>query len=126
MITVEAQLSYDKLLEAVSQLSATDLEKFQAQIIKLRANKRDQSLPQQEAALLLKINNLISPKNDIRYQTLIAKRQNEDLTEAEYQDLLRLADQYEQQDFKRIRYLHKLAILRGISLTELMDRLEIP
>ena len=125
MITVEAQLSYDKLLEAVSQLSATDLEKFQAQIIKLRANKRDQSLPQQEAALLFKINNLVSPKSDIYYQTLIAKRQNENLTEAEYQDLLRLADQYEQQDFKRIRYLHKLAILRGISLTELMDRLEI-
>ena len=48
MIAVKAQLSYEQLLEAVSRLSTTDLEKFQAQITKLRANKRDQSLPQQE------------------------------------------------------------------------------
>ena len=125
-ITIEAQLSYDKLLEAVGQLNVDDLDKLQSQITRRRASLRGASLPKQEAELLLKINRLLPPKKDTKYQELLAKRQKGALSEAEQQELLGLNDKYERQDAKRIKYLTQLAQLRGVSLTKLMDALEIP
>lgn len=126
MVTIEAQLSYDKLLEAVSQLNAVELDKFQKQVAQLRASKRNASLSEQESDLLLKINNVPSPQSDIHYQKLLTKRRDESLTETEHQELIALGNQYEQQNVERIEYLVQLAAIRGVSLTDLMDQLEIP
>lgn len=123
MITIETQLSYDQLLRAVNQLDSDDLEKFQTQINKLKASRRGKPLPKQESELLLKINQLKSPKSDLHYQELTVKRQNEELTKAEHKELVRLSDKYEAQDLKRVKYLTKLAKLRSVTLTELMQTL---
>lgn len=56
---------------------------------------------------------------------LLAKRQEESLTESEYQELIVLSDQYEQQNAERMKHIVQLASIRGISLTELMDQLEL-
>ena len=124
MITIKTQLSYDQLLRAVNQLDSADLEKFQAQVAKLKASRRGKSLPKQEADLLLKINQLRSPNSDTRYQELLVKQKNEELSKAEHKELSSLIDEYEAQDLKRVKYLTKLAKLRGVSLAELMQTLE--
>lgn len=126
MITIEAQLSYDKLLEAVRQLPPAELDKFQKQVAQLRAGQHNASLSKEESDLLLKVNSVSPPQSDTRYQKLLAKRQNETLTESEYQELIALSDQYEQQNVERIKHLTQLAEIRRVSLTDLMDQLEIP
>lgn len=126
MITVEAQLSYDQLLEAVGRLSPAELETLQKQIAQLRSPQRTDALPKQEAELLLNINSLPLPQADARYQELLAKRQEGELTESEHQELITLSDHHEQQNAERVKYLVQLATLKRMTLADLMDQLEIP
>ena len=67
IVHVEAQLSTDELLKAVDKLSLPELEQLASQIIALRARRQAPSLPQDEAKLLLKINQGLSPKVRKRY-----------------------------------------------------------
>ncbi len=126
MITIQTQLTYDQLLEAVSQLSPAELADFQRQLTQLRANQPGASLPKEEANLLLKINQFPTLEADTKYQTLLTKRQEGTLSNIEHQELTGLNEKYEQLDAKRAKYLIQLAKLRGVSLSDLMNALEIP
>lgn len=125
VVQVEAELSTDELLKAAEQLSQSELEQFVSQIITLKAQRRAPSLPQAEAELLLKINQGVPPEIQRRYDELIAKRQAESLTPNEYEELLRLTDEIEKLEARRVEYLVELARLRKTSLTELMKQLGI-
>jgi len=125
IVQVEARLSTDELLKAVGQLSRPELEQFAVQIITLRAQRRAPSLPQAEAELLLKINQGLPPEAQRRYNELVAKRRAESLTPDEYDELLRLTDQTENLEARRMEYLAELARLRQTSLVELMKNLGI-
>ncbi len=124
-IQVEAQLSHNKLLEAVSQFSYTELEQFVAEVIALRAKRQTPSLPRRESELLMKINQYLSEDLQARFDELVAKRQDESLTPEEHNELLRLIEQVESIDAARIEALAELAQLRGVSVDELMDQLGI-
>ena len=126
MITIQTQLSFDQLLEAVRQLNPTELDRFQQRVLQLRASKHNASLSKWESDLLIKINSVSSPQQNSRYQTLLTKRRDESLTESEYEELIALGDQYEQQNAERIKHLAQLAEIKEISVTDLMDQLEIP
>ena len=82
-------------------------------------------IKKKETELLLKINQGLSQDNQGRYQLLINKRNEENLTEQEYQELLELSDQIEIHQTQRLEYLAQLARLRQISLTDLMTQLSI-
>lgn len=124
-IKIQAQLSKEDLLEAVEQLSLSELEGFFQDIIALTAKHHAPSLSKDETELLLKINQGLSQDNQGRYQLLINKRNEENLTEQEYQELLELSDQIEIHQTQRLEYLAQLARLRQISLTDLMTQLSI-
>lgn len=125
ILQVETELSTDKLLKAVEQLSQPELERFAFQVIALRARRQVHSLPQAEAKLLLKINEGLPPEAQRRYDELVAKRRMESLTPDEYDELLRLTDQIENLEAHRMEYLAELARLRKVSLTDLMQSLDI-
>ncbi|MBM4467689.1 MAG: STAS/SEC14 domain-containing protein [Chloroflexi bacterium] len=125
IVQVQAQLSTDELLKAAGQLSQTELEQFALQIVALRARRQAPSLPQGEAGLLFKINRGLPPAVQKRYDELVAKRRAESLTSDEYDELLRLTDQIENLEARRVEYLAELARLRQTSLTELMEDLGI-
>jgi hypothetical protein len=125
LVQVEAQVPTDELLKAVGQLSPPDLEQFVFQVIALRAQRQASSLPRAESDLLLKINEGMPPDLQTRYNELIAKRQAETLSPDEYEELLRLTQQVEMLEVRRVEYLAELARLRGTSLTELMQNLGI-
>ena len=124
-IKIQAQLSKEDLLEAVEQLSLSELEGFFQDIIALKAKHHAPSLSKYETELLLKINQGLSQDNQGRYQLLINKRNEENLTEQEYQELLELSDQMEIHQTQCLEYLAQLAQLRQISLTDLMTQLSI-
>jgi hypothetical protein len=123
VVQVEAQLSLDELLKAVEQLSQPELGKFVSRVIALEAQRKAPSLPQAEAELLLKINQGVPSQVQKRYDTLVVQRQAETLTPDEHDELLRLTNQIEDLQARRMEYLAELARLRKTSLTALMDSL---
>jgi len=125
IVQVEAQLSTDELLKAAGQLGRIELEQFAFQVIALRARRQAPSVSQAEAELLLKINQGLPPEVQKRYDALVAKRRAESLTSNEYNELMRLTDQIENLEARRVEYLAELARLRQTSLTELMEDLGI-
>jgi hypothetical protein len=60
-----------------------------------------------------------------RYRELTKKRQEERLTEAEHEALIRLTDEAELKQAERLQALVELARLRNMSLQEVMDALGI-
>lgn len=125
-VQIEAQLSFDKLVEAASQLSLPDLERFSTQVLTLQARRKAPNLSKAETELLMKINQGLSPEVRHRYSELIEKRDSETLSEGDYQELLNLTDQVELRQAERIEALGQLAQLRGETVQKLMKSLEIP
>ena len=125
VVRIEAELSFDKLLNAVEQLSLPELEDLMSQVMSLQAKRKAPCLSADETELMLKINQGLSPDMQMRFDELVGKLQAETLTQEEHQELLALTDQIEKTDAERIKYLAELARIRGISLDVLMEELEI-
>ena len=124
-VQVEAQLNTDELLGAVQQLSKSELDKFVSQVVNLRAKLQTPSLPKKEAVLLQKINQGIPLNLNDKYKKLIVKRQAENLTQEEYKELLLLSDKVEKIEAQCVENLAKLAKLRQVSISDLMNSLGI-
>ena len=124
-IEIRSQVSINDLLNGVAQLNSTDLEQFVSQVLALRAKRVAPSASKQEAEILEKINQGLAQETQQRYNELVAKRQAEMLTDAEYQELLALIDSIEQADAERVQALTKLAQLRNMSVKALMETLNI-
>lgn len=124
-VQVKTDLPFPELLHAVEQLNQFDLEQLMTRIITLRANRQAPALSKEETGLLLRINQGIPLVIQTRFDQLVAKRRAESLTPDEHQELLHLVNQIEKSDAERIRELTKLAQLRGVTLTTLMDQLGI-
>jgi hypothetical protein len=124
-IEVRSQVSLDELLNGVAQLDMPELERFISQVLTLRAKRISPCLPKEEAGLLEKINQGLSPDAQRRYDELTAKRRAETLTSEEHQELLELIDRIERADAERAQTLTDLARLRKVSVTTLMSELGI-
>lgn len=124
-VQIRSHVSLDKLLQDVEQLDTPELERFISQVLSLRAQRITPSLPKDEAVLLERINQGLTPSLQQRYDELTAKRRAETLTPAEHQELLALIDCIERGDAERVQTLTELALQRNISLSTLMSELDI-
>lgn len=124
-IQSKSSVSFDELLNTAEQLSLAELERLVSRAIELRAKRSARSLPKVEAQLLKKINQGLPLEIQKRFRELNAKRKAETLTPEEHQELLRLIDQIESANVKRVKYLAELAGIRGVTLTALMEDLDI-
>lgn len=123
-IQVHVQVSPDELVEAVAQLPPAERNSFINRVLALRVPHMS-ALPQNEAALLLKINEGLSEPAQQRYDELIGRRQAETLTPDEHDELLHLSDEAERIHAERIAALATLAQLRQTTLPHLMHDLGI-
>jgi hypothetical protein len=124
-LKIEAQISTLDLLQAVQQLSQPELDNFVEQVIQFKAQKNAPNLSKQESELLLKINQDLPRELQQQYQILIEKRNQETLTESEYEQLLELTDKVEKYQSQRLEYLTQLAQIRQISLSDLMTEMGV-
>ena len=115
----------NKLLQATANLSPRELENFVNQAIILRAKRNAPNVSHDEAELLLKINQGLSPKMQRRFDELVEKLQAETMTAREREEFLRLTNRIEKQDAKRIALLGKLAEIRQQTLDEVTKDLGI-
>jgi hypothetical protein len=123
VITIQARLSPNDLLQAVKQLAPTEFTKFADKVIALQRQRN--SFSSIEADLLQKINQGLPTDQQARFSQLIEGRMAEALTSDEHDELLRITEQVEAMNVKRITYLAKLAQLRQTSLNGLMTDLGI-
>lgn len=121
----DINLGLQEILDGISELETGDLERFMDQIGKLLARRKAPSFSGREAELLLKINQGLPQKTWDRYRELSDKQTSETLSEKEYQELLAISDQMEEQDAKRLASLIELARLRSVPLDTLMQQLGI-
>lgn len=124
-LRIEAHMSSEELLKAVSQLNTPDLEHFASEVMTLRAQRKAPHLSGLETELLLKINQGIPTDLRDRYDALIARRRQETLDPQEQSELLRLTAEVEQLETQRMAHLAELARLRKVTLRALMDDLGI-
>jgi hypothetical protein len=112
------------LLGGFSEMPLKELEHFIKELNALAIKKRVLDKGNQDKILLRKINEtaLTEPLME-RYIGLQEKMELDNLSDTEYQELLNLVDKEEKIRNKRFQYLLELSQLRGISLTELMNKL---
>jgi hypothetical protein len=125
-IQVQTELSLTTLLNSLKQLTPNELNEVAKYSALLRARRLAPSLSQEEAELLLKINQGVVPSEiRTRCATLTKKSRQGIITEREHAELMDLVDQIELLNAKRMEYLVQLAHLRQTTLPALMDDLEL-
>jgi hypothetical protein len=124
-IQVQATLSQQELLKATEQLDNAELKSFMQQLSALYAQRQIPHLSQKEGELLQQINQGIPETLWQPYKELVARRDADELTPEEHQELIVLSDQIETLHAQRMGYLVELAQMRQVSLPDLMDALGI-
>lgn len=117
-------LPFNDLLKVIAELNTNDLEKLASEVILLRARQRSPSLSKKETELFLKLNAGLPLKIQKRFDELNQKRKTETLNPAEHEELINLTEIIEKSNTDRIFYMSKIANLRGISLSELIEKSE--
>jgi hypothetical protein len=124
-ISVQAQLTTQQLMDAIRQLDGSELESLTRQIMQRLAQSKAEDNFQREMELL----NIIYAKKSAafrrRFDRLKAKQRAFQLSPDEHNELLRLIEEVQAADVRYVEALAELARLRGVSLPELMEQLEI-
>lgn len=124
-VTSQIEIDFEDMLKGVAQLENNELEQFADKVIALRAQRRAPHLPNNEAELLQRINQSVSPKIRRRTAELESKLQEGTLTSVEQDELVGLTDLIEEADAERLQNLILLAQLRNTSVDALMIQLGI-
>jgi hemerythrin-like domain-containing protein len=125
METSPERLSAQEILSAVSHLNLLELEQVFEHILALQAKRKAAHLSKEESALLSRANQGLSEDLSKRLTFLRAKREEEIISDQEYNELTKLTDQAEELHAGRMAALVELAKLRGVSLRMLMEQLGI-
>jgi hypothetical protein len=125
METPSSQLSTEQIISAVSHLSLPELEQVFDHVLALQAARKAAHLSAAESALLARINQGLPSALRERLAYLRARREDESITDAEYEELTRLTDRAEELHADRMAALVDLAKCRGVSLAMLMDQFGI-
>jgi hypothetical protein len=112
-------MTTQEIITAIGQLGPVDLEKVAHQVAQLRMRR----LTGLEAELLKTARRRRPRAFDRRYRELMRLRQEEMLTETEYEELLRMTGEAEAFETRRIKALSALAELRHTDLDTLMREL---
>jgi methionyl-tRNA formyltransferase len=122
-ISVQAKLTTDDLLHALTQLEANEAEHLLRRWRQQLAQRNVPSVPQREAELLQFIAREKRAGFAERFAELQAKRRAFTLTPDEQDELIALSDEAEAFDVERLKALSELALLRQISVPKLMKQL---
>lgn len=122
---MEARLSISEIIANASRLDTQELNALLGQLNALRIRRTTTALSKQETDLLKKINEGFPPSKWERLAELDNKMEFSDLSEAEAGESLMLAEELESYTIQRFEYLKKLALLRNLSVEQLMVNLGI-
>src|SRR5438094_7153901 len=118
-------VSASKLVQMAEQLDPAELDRLAHEVAPLRARRRAPVLSADESALFATINTGLPEADCFRLAELGERRNREELTPAEHDELLKLQTRLEALHAARVKALAQLAQLRGVTLGEVMAQLGI-
>ncbi len=115
----------DDILNGISDLEIKDLEKFIQKVGQLIARRKMANFPEREGQLLIKINKAIPATLQKRYEDLLLKNSEENISPLEHQELIKVIEKVETKNAERLEHLIELSQIRNISLDALMRQLHL-
>ena len=125
VVHVYTDLPFEELLKAVGQLNGEELEKLMREVVSRRARLMAPSFSEKETMLLQNINKGLPQEMRKRFAELDRKRKAEKLSPLEQEELVKLTDRIEDFNAERIGFMAQLALLKGVSMTELVKEFEL-
>lgn len=125
MENLQTSPSTNAILTAVRQMPIAEMEQLVDQVIAIRAERVAPHVTADESALLARINQGLPADERARLRALVEKRDDETITDGEWQELASLTDRLELLHADRLAALAELAKLRGVTLDEVMSQLGI-
>jgi hypothetical protein len=113
------------IYEQVERLDDSSLDAAIAYIMSVRIRRDYPEISTNEAALIQKINKGLGKVQAHRFELLRQKHENNTISDAERKELSRLLDRVENLNTNRLKHLSALALLRNVSVRELMQKMGI-
>lgn len=127
MQTIEIQkgirVGYEDLLNGVSGMDTSDLEKLMDSVAHILAGRKHQSPTEREQELLKRIESVVPEFVRERYKRLHEKLQKEKISETEQAELLQIVAFMGEMAVVRLHLMSELAALRQVSLKEVAEQL---
>lgn len=117
--------SVSTLFHEVERLDTSTLDNFITSVLLLRTRRETSDQQKKEAILLKKINKSLSVEETYQFRALNEKRQDGEINENEYKELVILLEKIEKLNVSRLKHLTNLAQLRNVSVRELIHQLGI-
>ena len=124
-MAVHLEITTENLLNAVVQMPENEFKRFVENAKKLRTKHNKQTLSTTETNLILKINSVFAEFPHQKYKELNAKFESDSLSQNEYQELLKMSDEREILNAKRLEYIGELSKIRHQTLEDIMKQLGI-
>lgn len=125
MEQINQQDNLSNVVQAMSELSLSEIDFAMQKLIELRKEKLPSVLSQKETEILKKVNRPVPGEINSRYNNLKEKRDQHRLSAEEHQEIIELTTYLEQHNVERLQALIELAKIRNISLTDLIESLEL-
>jgi hypothetical protein len=125
-LTLEIDPELEPVLRAKAEGAGLPPERYVLDLLHERLQPTDggpKGLPEAEAVLLERINEGLPPATWERYYALKEKRHAENFTPEEHAELIRLVNEVEIWNARRLKWVAELAKLRGTSFPELVKQL---
>ncbi len=123
-ITIDINKELEKALRDSAAEEGLDLQRYIVGLLNRQLpGKSRKSNNKRELELLQEINKGVSTDLWDRYETLKERRDGEQLTSEEYQELTEIIDQIEMANAHRMKALFELSKIRGTSIDALMKSL---
>ena len=120
------EVTTESILNAIVRMPEREFNEFIKKAKKLRNGSGTAKWTKDEVKLIQKLNSLVfSTEKQVRFDELVEKRRNEEISENELKELIGLTEESEELSVKRLKILGKLADSKNKSLREIMDILEI-
>ena len=129
MAAIEIQkgikISFEELLNGITQLDLSSLEQFSEELNRLIARKKVPNPTERELELIKIIYSTLGKKVQERYNELTQKNLEETISEDEHKELLVLVEEFEEHNVKWLQALVELAQLRAVSLDVIKKQLGV-
>ena len=125
-LTLEISSELEEALRATAERAGLAPDRYVLDLLRERltpTNGGPTGLPRMEAELLEQINEGLPEATWTRYHELQAKRNAETLTDAEHAELIRLVNEVEIWNARRLEAVAELARLRGVRFPDLVREL---
>lgn len=124
-ITINLTPELEAMLKEVAARTGKDIDNYIVSMLEEKLLPGSADPRKREAEILQQINLGISQEDWRRFFHLVERRDAEQLTPEEYQELLGLTNAIESANARRMEHLVELSILRKVPLDKLMEELGI-